>query len=31
VKLVQGLARLAGLLVALAGPMAALGTPRKWS
>jgi hypothetical protein len=31
VKLLQRLARLGELLVALAGPVAALGTPRKWS
>ena len=31
VKLVQRLARLGELLLALAGPAAALGAPRKWS
>jgi hypothetical protein len=31
VKLVQRLARLGQLLVAFAGPVAGLGTPRKWS
>jgi hypothetical protein len=31
VKLVQRLARLGELLVALAGPVAALGAQRKWS
>jgi hypothetical protein len=31
VKLVQRLARLGELLLALAAPVAALGAPRKWS
>jgi hypothetical protein len=31
VKLVQRLARLGELLLALAGPAAAPGAPRKWS
>ena len=31
VKLVQRLARVGELLLALAGPVAGLGAPRKWS